>query len=111
MNANELAKSKCVPCRGGTPPLTADKVKEYLAAVPQWTVSADGKRIARTFTFKDFVQAMKFVNQVADVAEEQGHHPDIHIHWNKVELVLWTHAIGGLHENDFVMAARTDRLV
>ncbi len=83
MNANELAKQKCVPCRGGTPPLTADKVKEYLAAVPQ----------------------------VAGVAEEQGHHPDIHIHWNKVELELWTHAIGGLHENDFVMAARTDRLV
>ena len=111
MNPTELAQKKCVPCRGGTPPLTADEVKEYLAAVPQWTVSADGKRISRTFTFKDFVQAMQFVNKVADVAEEQGHHPDIHIHWNKVELVLWTHAIGGLHENDFVMAARTDRLV
>ena len=85
-------------------------MKEYLGAVPQWTVSADGKQISRTFTFKDFVQAMKFVNTVAEVAEEQGHHPDIHIHWNKVELVLWTHAIGGLHENDFVMAAKLERL-
>ncbi len=111
MNPTELAQKKCVPCRGGTPPLSTDQVKEYLGAVPQWTVSADGKRISRTFTFKDFVQAMKFVNKVAEVAEAQGHHPDIHIHWNKVELELWTHAIGGLHENDFVMAARTDRLV
>jgi len=110
MNANELAKQKCVPCRGSTPPLTADKVKAYLVAVPQWSLSADGKRISRTFTFKDFVQAMKFVNKVADVAEEQGHHPDIHIHWNKVELELWTHAIGGLHENDFVMAAKLEKL-
>ena len=110
MNPTELAQKQCVPCRGGTPPLPADKVKEYLAAVPQWTISADGKRISRTFTLKDFVEAMKFVNKVADVAEAQGHHPDIHIHWNKVELDLWTHAIGGLHENDFVMAAKLDDL-
>jgi len=110
MNANELAQKKCVPCRGGTPPLSADQAKIYLAAVPEWRVSADGKQIARTFTYKDFIQAMKFVNKVAEVAEEQGHHPDIHIHWNKVELVLWTHSIGGLHENDFVMAAKFDKL-
>ena len=110
MNANELAQKKCVPCRGGTPPLSTEQAKAYLAAVPEWRVSADGKQIARTFTYKDFIQAMKFVNKVAGVAEEQGHHPDIHIHWNKVELVLWTHSIGGLHENDFVMAAKIDRL-
>ncbi len=110
MNPTELAQKRCVPCRGGTPSLPAEKVKEYLGAVPQWTVATDGKRISRTFTFKDFVQAMKFVNKVADVAEGQGHHPDIHIHWNKVDLELWTHAIGGLHENDFVMAAKIDGL-
>jgi len=110
MNANELAQKKCVPCRGGTPPLSAEQAKAYLAAVPEWRVSADGKQISRTFTYKDFIQAMKFVNKVAEVAEEQGHHPDIHIHWNKVELVLWTHSIGGLHENDFVMAAKLERL-
>ena len=110
MNANELAQKKCVPCRGGTPPLSAEQAKTYLAAVPEWRVSADGKQISRTFTYKDFIQAMKFVNKVAEVAEEQGHHPDIHIHWNKVELVLWTHSIGGLHENDFVMAAKLERL-
>ncbi len=110
MNANELAQKKCVPCRGGTPPLSAEQAKTYLGAVPEWRVSADGKQISRTFTYRDFIQAMKFVNKVAEVAEEQGHHPDIHIHWNKVELVLWTHSIGGLHENDFVMAAKFDKL-
>ena len=110
MNANELAQKKCVPCRGGTPPLSAEQAKTYLGAVPEWRVSADGKQISRTFTYKDFIQAMKFVNKVAEVAEEQGHHPDIHIHWNKVELVLWTHSIGGLHENDFVMAAKLDKV-
>jgi 4a-hydroxytetrahydrobiopterin dehydratase len=110
MNASELAGKTCVPCRAGTPPLGAEQVRAYVAALPKWVVSADGKRIGRTFTFKDFVEAMKFVNKVAEVAESQGHHPDIHIHWNKVELELWTHAIGGLHENDFVMAAKLEKL-
>src|SRR2546428_11616078 len=109
MNATELAKKQCVPCRGGTAPLSAEQANAYLAAVPEWRLSADGKQIARTFTFKDFIQAMKFVNKVADVAEAQGHHPDIHIHWNKVELVLWTPAIGGVHEDDFGVAAQLPR--
>ena len=69
MNTNDLAQRKCVPCRGGTPPLSAEQAKTYLAAVPEWRVSADGKQIARTFTYKDFIQAMKFVNKVAEVAE------------------------------------------
>ncbi len=67
MNANELAQKKCVPCRGGTPPLSTEQAKAYLAAVPEWRVSADGKQIARTFTYKDFIQAMKFVNKVAEI--------------------------------------------
>ena len=91
MNATELAKKQCVPCRGGTAPLSAEQANAYLAAVPEWRLSADGKQIARTFTFKDFVQAMKFVNKVSDVAEAQGHHPDIHIHWTKV----WVYEEGG----------------
>ena len=67
--------------------------------------------LARQFRFRDFVEAMKFVNRVADLAEEQGHHPDILIHWNTVDLVLWTHKIGGLHENDFILAAKIQKLL
>ena len=88
--------------------MTAPQILDAMKGAPDWAET--GGQIHRTYQFKDFVEAMKFVNKVADVAEAQGHHPDIHIHWNKVELVLWTHAIGGLHENDFVMAAKLERL-
>ena len=110
MQASQLSAKTCVPCKGGEPPLPPDRVREYLSAVPQWSLGADGKRIRREFKFKDFVAAMRFVNRVADLAESEGHHPDITIHWNRVTLELWTHAIGGLHENDFVMAAKIDAL-
>ena len=106
----QLTQKACVPCRGGMPPLTAEQAREYHAAVPAWTLSADATRISREFKLKDFQQAMAFVNRVADLAEAEQHHPDIAIHWNRVELVLWTHAIGWLHENDFVMAAKVDQL-
>ena len=105
-----LRRKSCVPCRGGIPPLTADQAREYHAAVPAWTLSSDTTRIAREFTFKGFTEAMAFVNRVAELAEAEQDHPDLTIHWNKVGLVLWTHAIGGLHENDFVMAAKIDRV-
>ena len=82
-----------------------------LAAVPLWSLQEGDARLVRRFEFKDFVQAMEFVNRVAGIAEAEGHHPDIAIHWNKVDLVLWTHAIGGLHENDFIVAAKIDRLL
>ena len=104
MKPEELASRACVPCRGGTPPLSADSAKKYLKAVPRWSLAEGDGRIARRFEFRDFVQAMEFVNRVAGLAEAQGHHPDIAIHWNKVDLELWTHAIGGLHENDFIRA-------
>ena len=110
LTAQQLTGKSCVPCRGGVPPLTAAQARDYHAAVPAWTVSADATRISREFTFKDFRVAMAFVNRVADVAEAEQHHPDIAIHWNKVTLVLWTHSIGGLHENDFVVAAKVDAL-
>lgn len=96
------------PLRRGVPPLDDEAVATFLELTPEWT-RAD-KRITRTFTFTDFVQAMAFVNRVADVAESDGHHPDIHIHWNTVRLELWTHAIGGLSENDFIVAAKVDAL-
>lgn len=82
-----------------------------LAAVPDWKLEENGTRLTRRFEFEDFRKAMEFVNRVADVAEEQQHHPDIAIHWNKVDLMLWTHKIGGLHENDFILAAKVDQLL
>jgi len=106
-----LASKSCVPCRGGVPPLSPNDAARYLAATPAWRLEENGTRIRRRFEFRDFVGAMKFVNRVAEMAEEQGHHPDIAIHWNKVDLVLWTHKIGGLHENDFILAAKIDRLL
>jgi 4a-hydroxytetrahydrobiopterin dehydratase len=109
ISADDLIRTSCVPCRKGTPPLTAVQAREYLAAVPEWQVSTDATRISRELTFKDFLEAMAFVNRAAAVAEAEQHHPDIAIHWNRVTLVLWTHSIGGLHENDFVMAAKLDR--
>ena len=109
ITADELVRKSCVPARKGTPPLAPDRVRDYLAAVPGWQLSPDAPRISRELTFKDFREAMAFVNRVAVVAEAEQHHPDIAIHWNRVTLVLWTHSIGGLHENDFVMAAKLDQ--
>jgi 4a-hydroxytetrahydrobiopterin dehydratase len=106
-----LAERRCVPCRGGVPPLAADAAGELARSVPGWRLEENATRLARGFRFRDFVEAMKFVNRVADLAEEQGHHPDILIHWNAVDLVLWTHKIGGLHENDFILAAKIQKLL
>lgn len=108
MRAPDLIAKTCVPCRGGTPPLTPEQARQYHAATPAWTLAPDAKRLSRTFTFKDFKEAMKFVNRVADVAEAEGHHPDLAIHWNQVGVELWTHSIDGLHENDFIVAAKID---
>lgn len=99
----ELKQKKCIPCEGGQP-LSEDKANDLLKQVPDWNLK--GKKIERDFDFDDFKQAMQFVNKVADVAEGEGHHPDFHIHYNKVNLVLWTHEMDGLSENDFVMAAK-----
>jgi len=109
MRAPDLIAKTCVPCRGGTPPLSAERAQEYHAATPAWTLAPDAKRLSRTFKFKDFREAMVFVNRVAEVAEAEGHHPDLAIHWNRVDVELWTHSIGGLHENDFIVAAKIDK--
>ena len=106
-----LAAKSCVPCRGGVAPLGEGAARELLAGTPGWRLAESATRLERRFEFRDFVEAMKFVNRVADLAEQQGHHPDIAVHWNKVELVLWTHKIGGLHENDFILAAKVSRLL
>ena len=105
-----LAQKKCVPCEGGTPPLKREEAERLLPQVPGWELSANAGKISRLFIFKDFKEAMRFVNKTAEIAETEGHHPSIEIVWNKVTLTLWTHAISGLSENDFILAAKTNTL-
>lgn len=106
-----LSKKKCKPCEEGGPPLTLTEVKKLQKEVPEWRVAPDGKLIMRDFEFKDFVDAIVFVNDVAQLAEEEGHHPDIMIHsYNKVRVDLTTYAMNGLSENDFILAAKIDLL-
>ncbi len=108
----ELTKKHCVPCEGGEPPATDDEIQPWLPHVPGWQVrEVDGiKRLTKTFKFKDFVGSIDFVNRVKDIAEAEGHHPDLHISWNKVRIENWTHAVKGLHENDFILAAKINTL-
>lgn len=104
-----LSEKKCVPCEGGALPLTHAEASRNLAELhDSWRLSDDAKTIRRDFSFPDFLAAMKFVNHVADLAEQEQHHPDITIHYNKVTLELSTHSIGGLSENDFILAAKID---
>jgi 4a-hydroxytetrahydrobiopterin dehydratase len=107
----KLASRSCVPCRGGVEPLSPEAARGLLSAAAGWRLEENATRLVRRFEFRDFVEAMKFLNRVADVAEREGHHPDIAVHWNKVDLTLWTHKIGGLHENDFILAAKVNRLL
>ena len=105
-----LLDKKCIPCEGGIIPLTADEIEKYLTQVPGWEV-LDNKKIRREFQFKDFEQAMIFINKVADLAESEGHHPDMYLHdWNRVRIKISTHAINGMTENDFILAAKINKL-
>jgi 4a-hydroxytetrahydrobiopterin dehydratase len=97
-----------VPCEGGTPKLGAEAIASYLAALPEWRV--DGDRLLKSFVFRDFVGTMAFVDRVAQTAEEEGHHPDFCVHYSRVDFTIWTHAVGGLSENDFILAAKIDAL-
>ncbi|PIR68629.1 4a-hydroxytetrahydrobiopterin dehydratase [Candidatus Nomurabacteria bacterium CG10_big_fil_rev_8_21_14_0_10_35_16] len=105
---NDLLKKKCVPCEGGMEPLKQEEVFGLMEQIDGWNVDGDFKVIFKEFKFKDFIGATNFVNQIAEIAEEEGHHPDIHIFYNKVVLELTTHAIKGLSENDFILAAKID---
>jgi 4a-hydroxytetrahydrobiopterin dehydratase len=106
-----LAERRCVPCKGGIPPMPRPQAERYLAETPQWQLDPDATRIARRFAFKDFAAALAFANGVGVLAETEGHHPDIAFGWGYAEIVLYTHKIKGLHENDFIMAAKIDALV
>ncbi|MEK7564022.1 MAG: 4a-hydroxytetrahydrobiopterin dehydratase [Patescibacteria group bacterium] len=104
---NNLAKKKCGPCdKKGMKPLSREDAQDYVDESYGWTLSEDAKKISKEFKFKDFIGAINFVERVADVAEMEGHHPDIHVYYNKVILELTTHSIGGLSENDFILAAK-----
>lgn len=104
-----LAEKQCVPCKGGVPPLKGDELKKLQTQVPGWEV-VNGHHVSKTYSFPDFVTALAFVNRVGDLAEQQGHHPDIYLTWGKVRIEIWTHKIDGLTESDFVLAAKIDKL-
>lgn len=104
----DLLNKVCVACEGGVQPFDHLKAEEYMSEVFGWVLSEDIKKIFKKYIFKDFKEAMTFVNHVADIAESEGHHPDIYIYYNKVTLDLTTHAINGLSENDFIVATKVD---
>ncbi len=108
----ELSEMKCTACRGGEPTLTEGEIAELLPRVPGWQlVEREGiKRLERVFGFPNFAQALAFTDRVGERAEEEGHHPAILTEWGRVTVTWWTHKIGGLHRNDFIMAAKTDEL-
>ena len=107
-----LTKESCVSCRGGVPTLTSEEIAALKPEVPDWSVAdVDGvKRIRREFKFNDFRQALDFTDAVGELAEHEGHHPDVHLSWGRVVVETWTHKIKGLHQNDFILAAKTDAL-
>ncbi len=105
-----LTQKTCIPCKGGIPPLTKDMAETYLAEVPAWKLSDEAGRLNRRFEFDDFKASMAFVQKIGDLAEAEGHHPDITFGWGYAEILLYTHKIGGLHENDFIMAAKIEAI-
>jgi 4a-hydroxytetrahydrobiopterin dehydratase len=109
--ASELTQKHCAPCEGGVPPLSAEQVRQHLEAVPAWKLTADGKHIRREWRVKDFATALDILNRVGRNAEKEDHHPDLHLTgYRNVAIQLATHAIGGLSENDFILAAKIDTL-
>jgi 4a-hydroxytetrahydrobiopterin dehydratase len=106
---SELSSKTCVPCRGGVPPLAGKELEDMATQVPTWKV-VDGHHITRTFAFGNFREALAFVNKVGEIAEAEGHHPDILLAWGKAEITIWTHKINGLTESDFILAAKIDKL-
>ena len=106
---SDLASKTCVPCRGGTPPLKGEELDDLWQQVPGWEV-VDEHHLRRRFRFKNFRQALDFVNRVGELAEEQGHHPDVSFGWGYAEVTLFTHKIDGLTEGDFILAAKISKL-
>jgi 4a-hydroxytetrahydrobiopterin dehydratase len=105
----ELARKKCIPCSGGIPPLGADAIAKLHGQVADWEVILN-HHLRRVYRFDDFAGALRFVNRVGEVAEREGHHPNISFTWGRVEVEIWTHKIDGLTESDFILAAKLDQL-
>ena len=108
-----LKDKRCVPCEGGTPPLDDVTTRKLLGQVSGWAMASEvgQPRIHKRFEFVDFLAAMAFVDKIAALAEAEGHHPDFCVHYNRVDVTLWTHAVGGLSENDFILAAKIDGIL
>ena len=108
MTSVNLLEKKCVPCEGGVKPFSSREVQKYLKEIDSWSLT--GKKLTKRLVFKDFMALIKFVNSLAKIAEKEGHHPDFTVHYNKLDFEIWTHAIDGLSENDFILAAKIDKL-
>lgn len=106
---SELASRQCVPCRGGVPPLKGQELTNLLSKLDRWEV-IDEHHLRKNFKFTDFREAQEFVNRIGELAEQQGHHPDICFGWGRAEITIWTHKIDGLTESDFILAAKIDQL-
>ena len=110
---SDLADKKCIPCEGGIPSFNLDEIHKYLKKVDGWDVESVDKKdffIIKNFKFKNFLESQSFVNKVGEIAEQEGHHPDIWFGWGYAKIKIQTHAINGLHESDFVLAAKIDRI-
>ena len=106
----DLTEKKCVSCESGVPSLLPEQVHALLPAIPHWKLTADGKRIRRDWRVRDFVTALEFFQRIAQIAEAEDHHPDLHlVGYRNVTVEIWTHAVGGLTENDFILAAKIDQ--
>ena len=106
---SELSSKQCVPCRGGVPPLRGEEIERLQAQLGGWEVVGE-HHLKKNYRFSNFREALDFVNRVGELAEEQGHHPDICFAWGKAEITIWTHKIDGLTESDFILAAKIDEL-
>ena len=107
----ELLKKRCTPCEGGMPPLSRDEAETLARSLHGWTLSPDAKMISRSWTVKNFMAGIDFFNEVAPLAEQEGHHPDLHLEgYRNLSIAIWTHAAGGLTENDFILAAKIKQI-
>jgi 4a-hydroxytetrahydrobiopterin dehydratase len=110
MTINILAHKKCTPCEGGVEPLTKAEAKKHLEKLDDWSLADDARIITKGFEFENYEETLNFVNRVAEIAEENGHHPDIFFGYGYAEILIHTHKINGLHENDFILAAKIDNI-